>query len=356
MFAEIYRDARVLITGHTGFKGSWLLMWLSLLGARICGYALPPPAGPSMFGRLGLAELAARSVMGDILDARTLQEVCDDFQPEIVFHLAAQPLVRRSYREPLLTYQTNVIGTLQVLEAARRCGTVRAFVNVTSDKCYENTERREGYREDERLGGHDPYSSSKACSELLSASYRRSFLQEGYALATARAGNVIGGGDFAEDRLIPDCMRALSSSGVIALRHPQAIRPWQHVLEPLSGYLLLGCRLLTQGQEFARAFNFGPEPGAALTVAELTSLIISIFGRGEIRVAGGEAQLHEAGMLQLSTDLAERLLHWHPQWDIRTAAEMTARWYHHFYAADQDMRQYTAEQIRAYEEHMNYEH
>ena len=255
MWKETYNGKRVLITGHSGFKGGWLTVWLQNLGAQICGYSLPPNTHPALFEAIQV-QSGIKNVFGDILDREKLNQTFQDFQPEIVFHLAAQPLVRLSYAEPVLTYETNVIGTLNVLEAARKCGSVKGFVNVTTDKCYENKEIARGYREDEPMGGYDMYSSSKGCVEILSSSYRRSFLQNGYALATARAGNVIGGGDWAADRLIPDCVRNIEKGLEIEIRHPMSTRPWQHVLEPLSGYLLLGHLLYTQGNKYAECFNF----------------------------------------------------------------------------------------------------
>ena len=269
MFNNIYRNKKVFLTGHTGFKGSWLALWLSKLGAEVCGYALEANTEPAMFNILDIKNKISKSVIGDILDTEKLEKTMLEFQPDIVFHLAAQPLVRLSYREPVLTYQTNVIGSLNVLEASRKCASVKAFVNVTTDKCYENREINRGYREDEPMGGYDMYSSSKGCVEIMSSSYRRSFLKDGYAMATARAGNVIGGGDWAEDRLIPDCIRAINKGVDIEIRNPVAVRPWQHVLEPLSGYLLLGQKLLENGQEYADGFNFGPNEESVLTVAEV---------------------------------------------------------------------------------------
>ena len=252
MFNNIYKGKRVFLTGHTGFKGSWLALWLTSLGAKVCGYSLDPNTHPSMFDELKIDNIIDKSIIGDILDENTLKKAINDFQPEIIFHLAAQPIVRLSYIEPVLTYKTNVIGTLNVLEAAHKCPSVKAFVNVTTDKCYENIEVARGYKEDAPMGGYDMYSSSKGCVEIMSASFRRSFLQDNNAMqmATARAGNVIGGGDWAEDRLVPDCIRSINKNIDIEIRNPIAIRPWQHVLEPLSGYLLLGQKLLEGGKKY----------------------------------------------------------------------------------------------------------
>ena len=257
---DIYKNKRVFITGHTGFKSSWLSIWFASLGAQVCGYSLEPDTYPSMFKKLEIYNNISRSVIGDILDNSALEKAISKFKPEIIFHLAAQPLVRLSYKEPLLTYKTNVIGTLNVLEAARKCPSVKAFVNITTDKCYENIEQEKYYKEDDPLGGYDMYSSSKGCVEIMSSSYRRSFLQEdgSMLLATARAGNVIGGGDWALDRIIPDCIRAVHDNRNIEIRNPIAVRPWQHVLEPLSGYLLLGEKLLNGEKE--RSYEPPNEP------------------------------------------------------------------------------------------------
>ena len=280
MFEEFYSGKRVLVTGHTGFKGSWLTLWLTIMGAKVLGYALEPNTDPSLFNVLNLQK-DIDHVIGDIRDFEKLREVITEFKPEIVFHLAAQPLVRLSYREPRLTYETNVMGTVNLLEAIRQTKSVRAVVNVTSDKCYENKEWVWGYREIDPMGGYDPYSSSKGCSELITAAYRNSYFKNTEAaVASARAGNVIGGGDWAEDRLIPDIVRSLSQGKQIIIRNPKATRPWQHVLEPLSGYLLLGKLLYEKGQEFAEAWNFGPSDSSVMTVEEIVKKSIEIWGSG----------------------------------------------------------------------------
>ena len=345
---DIYKNKRVFITGHTGFKGSWLSIWLSSLGAEVCGYSLEPDTNPSMFKELEIHKKLARSVVGDILDNVKLEKTINDFEPEIIFHLAAQPLVRLSYMEPLLTYKTNVIGTLNVLEAARKCLSVQAFVNVTTDKCYENLEQDKPYNEEDRLGGYDMYSSSKACVEIMSSSYRRSFLQgdDSYLMAAARAGNVIGGGDWALDRIIPDCVRAVNSGVDIEIRNPVAVRPWQHVLEPLSGYLMLGERLLNGEKNFASAFNFGPEPSNVLTVAELAGRFVELYGRGRV-IVGEKSPLHEAGLLMLSIEKAKKVLGWQPQYDTQTALQKTVDWYKNFYNGA-DMFNFTINQIKDY--------
>lgn len=349
MFNNIYQGKRVFLMGHTGFKGSWLALWLTKLGAEICGYSLAPNTEPSMFKELSIENRIAKSVIGDILDDAALEKTMQDFQPEIVFHLAAQPLVRLSYAEPVLTYKTNVIGTLNVLEAARKCPSVKAFVNITTDKCYENKEVNRGYREDEPMGGHDMYSSSKGCVEIMSSSFRRSFLQKGYAMATARAGNVIGGGDWALDRLIPDCVRFINAGQKIEIRNPVAVRPWQHVLEPLSGYLLLGQKLLEHGLHFADSFNFGPNEDSVLRVAEVAQKVTGFYGRGEV-VVHKRDDLHEANLLMLNIEKAEKVLGWTPAYTANQAIEKTVEWYRHFYAKDTDMYKFTINQIKNYEE------
>lgn len=349
MYNNIYCGKRVFLTGHTGFKGSWLALWLTKLGAEVCGYSLAPNTEPSMFKELNIADKISKSVIGDILDDVLLEKAMQEFQPEIVFHLAAQPLVRLSYSEPVLTYKTNVIGTLNVLEAARKCPSVKAFVNITTDKCYENKEINRGYREDEPMGGHDMYSSSKGCVEIMSSSFRRSFLQEGYAMATARAGNVIGGGDWALDRLIPDCVKFINAGQKIEIRNPVAVRPWQHVLEPLSGYLLLGEKLLEHGLHFADGFNFGPNEDSVLKVAEVAQKVTEFYGRGEV-VVHKRDDLHEANLLMLNIEKAGKVLGWTPTYTANQAIKNTVEWYKHFYANDADMYEFTMNQIKEYEE------
>ncbi|MBR4592820.1 MAG: CDP-glucose 4,6-dehydratase [Elusimicrobiaceae bacterium] len=346
MWRQTYKGKRVLVTGHTGFKGSWLTLWLRALGAEVCGYALTPNTTPSLFEAAQVVQ-GITHVIGNINDLAHLQKTFQDFQPEIVFHLAAQPLVRLSYTEPVLTYETNVMGTLKVLEAARSTSSVKAFVNITTDKCYENKEVARGYTEDEPMGGYDMYSSSKGCVEILSSSYRRSFLQNGgFALATARAGNVIGGGDWAADRLLPDCIRCLQAGKEIEIRCPQATRPWQHVLEPLSGYLLLGHLLYTQGAAYAQAFNFGPQPDNVLTVEEVARQVITCYGKGSLRVHRAD-QLHEANLLMLDISKAKKTLGWHPVYTAQKAIEKTVAWYKHFYQGN-PARPFTLNQINEY--------
>ena len=347
MWKNTYKGKKVLVTGHTGFKGSWLTLWLKELGARVCGYALEPNTTPSLFDAAQVAD-GIVNVFGDILDTEKLNKTFQDFQPEIVFHLAAQPLVRLSYAEPVLTYQTNVIGSLNVLEAARKTASVKAFVNVTTDKCYENKEINRGYKEDEPMGGYDMYSSSKGCVEILSSSYRRSFLKDGYSMATARAGNVIGGGDWALDRLIPDCVRAIEAGEEIEIRNPVATRPWQHVLEPLSGYLLLGHLLYTQGSKYAEGFNLGPNAESVLTVAEVAQLAVKEYGRGSVKVHKKD-DLHEANLLMLDITKAEQVLGWVPTYTAQEAVAKTIAWYKRFYQGE-PMLAFTLQQIHEYEE------
>jgi len=354
MFGDVYAGRRVFVTGHTGFKGSWLTLWLLDLGAEVTGYAMDPPTKPSLFeaAGVGVAEAGrARSagrftdLRADVRDRRTLGQALEMAAPEIVFHLAAQPLVRRSYAEPHLTYETNVMGTVNLLEEVRALTASgrgpRAVVNVTSDKCYENAETGRAHVEGDPLGGFDPYSSSKGCSELVTAAYRRSYFSvRGMPrVATARAGNVIGGGDWGEDRILPDCARALSAGVPVEVRNPGAVRPWQHVLESLSGYLWLGANLwrgaAVVGDEagaFDGAWNFGPGLDAEVTVREVVELFTNEWGGGEWRPAPGAAQQpHEAGLLVLDAGKAERELGWRAAWSVADAVGAAARWYAEFY-------------------------
>jgi len=324
-FADIYRGKRVLVTGHTGFKGSWLALWLNELGANVIGVALPPEAQPNHWE---LLQLPTDDYRLDIRDADGLQRIFRETQPEIVFHLAAQPLVRRSYRDPLETWSVNVMGTANVLEACWHQPSVRAIVAITTDKCYENCEWPWGYRENDRLGGHDPYSASKAGAELVAASYRNAFYNERSTplLATARAGNVIGGGDWSEDRLIPDLVRALEKNQSLEIRSPQATRPWQHVLESLSGYLALGQKLLLGERSFAGAWNFGPEPDGNRTVSEVLGKLNQEWETMRWHVTE-KSQPHEATLLYLDSAKARSQLCWQPVWNIDAALANTAAWY-----------------------------
>jgi len=328
LFGDIYNGRRVLLTGHSGFKGSWLMLWLKQLGAEVAGYSLEPATAPAHIRLLGMHDPAS---VGDINHVEDLRAVFSSVQPEIVFHLAAQPLVRRSYANPLETFQTNVMGTANVLEAVRLTPSVRAIINITTDKVYKNHEWPWPYRESDPLGGHDPYSTSKACVELVHESYRQSFFKEaGILSATARAGNVIGGGDWAEDRLIPDVIRTVVRGEITAVRNPRSVRPWQHVLDPLSGYLLLGQRLLEGKEQFEGSWNFGPEPADCLPVAG----VLDEFGKHWTGIrwndTSGNKEPHESGMLRLDCSKSRQELGWTPVWNVQEAIARTANWYKAF--------------------------
>lgn len=347
MNAQFWRGRRVLVTGHTGFKGSWLCLWLASLGAEVHGYALSPPTNPALFDVAKVGDLLAASEIADVRDCESLSAAVGRARPEIVFHLAAQPLVRYSYRAPVETYAVNVMGTVHLLEAVRQNDCVRAVVSVTTDKCYENREWSWGYRENEPLGGHDPYSSSKACAELVSAAYRTSFLAESrVALATARAGNVIGGGDWAADRLLPDFLRALDAGETLTIRSPGAIRPWQHVLEPLSGYLALAEALVESGTQAAEAWNFGPVDDDARPVGWILDHLAARVP--ELRWHCDSApQPHEANYLKLDSSKARARLGWAPRWRLDKALDMTVAWHRAWQRGD-DMRVLSMAQIAEY--------
>lgn len=324
--AEFWRGKSVFVTGHTGFKGGWLCLWLHTLGARVHGYALTPPTQPSLFSVAYVYDSLASSTIKDIRELTHLKTAMWCAKPDVVFHLAAQPIVRRSYTTPVETYSVNVMGTVNLFEAVRSTPSVRAVVNVTTDKCYDNQERIGGYREEEALGGSDPYSSSKACSEIVTGAYRRSFLQTaGIGVASARAGNVVGGGDWAADRLIPDILRAFEGGTVLKIRAPDAIRPWQHVLEPLSGYLSLAERLYHNPEGFAEAWNFGPSDEDAWPVRRVTDYLASIFPNACWEVDTGDNP-HESKLLRLDSSKARNRLHWCPKWNTETALEKTSEW------------------------------
>lgn len=347
---EIFRGRRVLVTGDTGFKGSWLCLWLHQLGAEVFGYALPPEQENDHYNLLGL-ETLIKHATGDIRDQVSVQKAFNQFQPEIVFHLAAQPLVRYSYVEPKLTFDTNVAGSVNILEAVRLCDSVKSFVYVTSDKCYRNNEWVWGYRENDELGGHDPYSASKAAAELVFSSYQDSFFHSrlGFGAATVRAGNVIGGGDWAQDRIVPDAIRALQSGTSIKVRNPNSTRPWQHVLEPLSGYLLTAVMLLNEPKQFSGAWNFGPDSKSIRTVGELAQMIVDGWGSGEMENAIHNNAPHEANLLHLNCDKAHQKMNWYPKWDADRAISETVNWYrdvHHGVSAIE----VTTKQIHAYME------
>lgn len=353
MNPDFWRGKRIFITGHTGFKGSWLSLWLQSLGAELTGFALDPPTQPSLFAEARVAE-GMRSVIGDIRDLTALQAAMRDARPEIVIHMAAQPLVRYAYQNPVETYTTNVIGTVHILEAVRHIQGIKAIVNVTTDKCYENREWLWGYREDEPMGGYDPYSNSKACAELVSACYRSAFFnadhypQHGVALATARAGNVIGGGDWAKDRLIPDILRAFTRGEVVNIRNPHAIRPWQYVLEPLRGYLDLAERLFQDGPTYAEGWNFGPNDADAKPVAWIVETLADLWGENaRWRIDNGEHP-HEAAHLTLDTSKARVRLGWRPALCLENALRLIVDWTRHYHTQT-DIREFTLAQIRAYD-------
>ena len=332
---DTYRGRTVFVTGHTGFKGSWLVAWLHTLGAKVVGYSLPPPSEPAHFP---LLNLGIESVIGDVRDVTKLEPTMGKHRPDLVFHLAAQPLVRRSYREPSETYSTNVMGTLNVCEAVRYTGGVKGLVIVTSDKVYQNRESDVGYDEEARLGGYDPYSASKACCEILAASYRDSFFslakygkEHHTLLATARAGNVIGGGDWAEDRLLPDAVRAIAKSEPMVIRSPRSIRPWQHVLEPLSGYLLVGQQLLLKKVSAASSWNFGPDDEGNVEVETVIERFQKTWPKLEVRAQSNPHAPHETKVLKLDSSKAKRELGWKPRWNWQTAVDRTADWYRTFY-------------------------
>ena len=352
LFNDIYRGKRVLITGHTGFKGSWLSLLLNELGADVYGFALEPPTSPSLYKEAKIDELVT-SYIGDVRDLYYLTKVIQEVQPEIVFHMAAQPLVRESYKIPVETYSTNVMGTVHLLEACRSTSSVKAIVNVTTDKCYENKEWHWGYRENEPMGGYDPYSNSKGCSELITSAYRNSFFNpseyknHGVSVASARAGNVIGGGDWAEDRLIPDFIRAISKGEKVRIRSPFAIRPWQHVLEPLSGYLRLAEFLYTEGPKFAQAWNFGPYDHDARNVEWITKTICEFWGDEASFEIDKKPQPHEANYLKLDCSKANAELNWFPKWDIQTTLKSIVDW-NKAYLNNEDIREVTKRQIHQY--------
>lgn len=352
LFDAIYKGKKVLVTGHTGFKGSWLSLLLYKLGAEVYGYALEPPTNPSLFEEAKIGELIT-SYMGDVRDLTHLSNVLDQVKPEIVIHMAAQPLVRDSYKIPVETYAINVMGTVNVLEACRQTDSVKAIVNVTTDKCYENREWHWGYRENEPMGGYDPYSNSKGCSELVTSAYRNSFFnpkdygKHGVAIASARAGNVIGGGDWAADRLIPDFIKAISKGEKLIIRSPFAIRPWQHVLEPLTGYLTLAAKLYREGAKYDGGWNFGPDDKDARNVAWITQRICELWGNGATYEVDTNPQPHEANYLKLDCSKAKAELGWKPRWNIDKALESIVKW-NKVYLSGQDVRKITENQIEEY--------
>ncbi|MFA6902686.1 MAG: CDP-glucose 4,6-dehydratase [Gallionellaceae bacterium] len=352
MNQDFWRDKRILMTGHTGFKGSWLSLWLQSLDAQVIGYALAPPTNPSLFDAAKVGS-GMTSIIGDIRDLDKLRNVFAEHQPEVVIHMAAQPLVRYSYIEPVETYSTNVMGTVNLLEAVRSTKSVKAVVNVTSDKCYENREWVWGYRENEAMGGYDPYSSSKGCAELVASAYRNSYFHpdkyehHGVAIASARAGNVIGGGDWAGDRLIPDILRAIAENKPVDIRNPNAIRPWQHVLEPLSGYLQLAQKLYTEGSTFAEGWNFGPNDEDAKPVQWIVEKLTQSWGEGASWIVDDKIHPHEAHYLKLDCSKAKTRLNWHPRWHLEDTLNAIIEW-HRAYRDSKDMRALSLHQIQQY--------
>ena len=347
MNSSFWRGKEVLLTGHTGFKGGWLSLWLQSLGAQVHGYALSPSTEPNFFTLANVSEDMASNTIADIRDAEKLFDVIDKIQPQIVFHMAAQPLVRYSYAEPVETYAVNVMGTLNLLEAVRQTSSVKALVNVTTDKCYENHEWSLTYKEDQALGGYDPYSSSKACSEIITAAYRKSFLTErGVGVASARAGNVIGGGDYSKDRLIPDFFRAIEDKKTLMIRSPNAIRPWQHVLEPLSGYLKLAECLYGEPAKYSEAWNFGPSDDATMTVSWILNKLAETFPNSKWEV-DNNPQFHEASLLRLDSSKARALLGWQPRWSLDESLKKIVEWQNQFNASV-NLKEFSHAQIASY--------
>ncbi|MDD9266607.1 CDP-glucose 4,6-dehydratase [Paenibacillus sp. GCM10023248] len=350
-----WKDKKVFLTGHTGFKGSWLSIWLHSMGAKVTGYSLNPPTEPSLFSLCQIDNLIEKSIVGDIRDYEKLKQSVSQAAPEIIIHMAAQPLVRESYKDPIETYSTNVMGTVHLFEAVRSCSSVKAVLNVTTDKCYDNKEWVWGYREDEPLGGYDPYSSSKACSELVTSAFRSSyFSKETYAdhqvaLASARAGNVIGGGDWAKDRLIPDIIKSITTNERILIRNPNSIRPWQHVLEPLSGYLLLCQNLYENGTTYADSWNFGPNDEDAKPVEWIVNKICQKWDGYNLGYEVDRAnQPHEAHYLKLDCSKAKQLLHWHPRWSLDKTLDKIVEWTKAYESAS-DMYKICCDQIMEYQ-------
>ena len=348
---DFYMNKRILITGHTGFKGSWLALWLQKMGAEVIGYALPPKADPNLYTAANIEE-GITSIYGDIRDKNKVREVISEHKPSIIFHLAAQALVRESYAEPVETFETNVMGTVNLLDAARSEDSVSVCLIVTSDKCYENKEIERGYTEDDAMGGSDPYSASKGCAELVTSSYRTSFFKDGKerAILSVRAGNIFGGGDWAEDRLIPDCVRAFVENDTVRLRYPDAVRPWQFVLEPLYGYLLLAAKACFNPKTFSGPWNFGPDLNNNDNVESLVKMIIDSWGDGSYESVGSEDQLKESSILRLDCSKASENLFWKPAYSLREGISETINWYKNFYFNSKvDTKDLCIDQIEKYE-------
>lgn len=351
LFHDFYRGKKVLITGHTGFKGSWLSIWLHELGAEVVGVALDPTSTKDNFVLSGIGDKIV-DMRGDIRDGELLKKVFQKYQPEIVFHLAAQPLVRLSYKMPVETYETNLMGTLHVLEAIRVTESVKVGIMITTDKCYENAEQLWGYRENEPMGGYDPYSSSKGCAEIAISSWRRSFFNPKYyeshgkSIASVRAGNVIGGGDWSKDRIIPDCMRALETDVPIEVRSPRSVRPWQHVLEPLSGYMLLAQKMWESPVEYCEGWNFGPKLESVANVVDIVNQVIACYGKGDVVDCSNPKDLHEAKILMLDISKAYFRLAWEPRLNIFQTVQLTVDWYKRY--RDESVYDLCVEQIEKY--------
>lgn len=350
-FREFYKGKRVLLTGHTGFKGSWLAIWLYELGAEVIGVSLEPYTERDNFVLSGIGKRIV-DLRGDIRDGEKMKQIFQQYRPEIVFHLAAQPIVRLSYEIPVETYETNVMGTIRILEAMRNTPDVKVGVMITTDKCYENKEQIWGYRENEPLGGYDPYSSSKGAAEIAIASWRRSFFnpetyeKHGQSIASVRAGNVIGGGDWALDRIVPDCIRALEAGRPIEIRSPQAVRPWQHVLEPLSGYLLLAMKMWEEPTRYCEGWNFGPHAESVATVWEIANQIADLYGGGEVKDVSQAGALHEAKLLMLDISKAKYYLNWEPRLAVQEAVRLTTDWYRRY--RQEPVDRICVEQIKKY--------
>jgi CDP-glucose 4,6-dehydratase len=354
MFGNVYKGKKVLITGHTGFKGSWLSAWLLKMGADVYGYSIDIPSTPSHFVELGL-EKEITHQLGDVRDIKQFKRFLDEHQPEVVFHMAAQPIVRRSFVDPLETVQTNVLGVTNILEIARQVDYIKSLIIITSDKCYENVEWTFGYREIDAVGGEDPYSASKGAGEVIASSYMRSFFEdEKTYITTVRAGNVIGGGDWANDRLIPDSIRAWANNDILTIRNPNATRPWQHVLEPLSGYLHVGSELIKRNKRCKNeSFNFGPDASVNKTVEEVLQEMSKSWENVKWKVESNPMQHKEAGLLKLCCDKAHHYLNWYPTLDFKTTIQFTMHWYKMFYAKDDsyNVKDFTGNQIESYIEH-----
>lgn len=354
---SIFKDKTILLTGHTGFKGSWMAIWLHSLGAHVIGYALDPFSQNDNFVLSGIGKKIKADIRGNLSDRTLLHSVFEQYKPEIVFHLAAQPLVRLSYDCPVQTYQTNVMGSIYLMEEVRHCATTKTIVMITTDKCYENHEQLWGYRENEAMGGYDPYSSSKGAAEIAINSWRRSFFnpkdyeKHAKSVASARAGNVVGGGDWALDRIIPDCIRALENGKPIEIRSPKSIRPWQHVLEPLCGYMTLAAKMIENPTRYADGWNFGPTVDSIVSVWDIASMVVNNYGSGELYDASDPTNLHEAKLLTLDITKARFELGWAPKWNIYQTIEKTVEWYANYQT--QDIYQLCISQIKQYNESCN---